>query len=227
MTEDFGQNTSPVNPEDKIPPSFEKFVGKTPLQVFENVAPSAKNLEAISALCAGLGVDLGIDAPNWAKVAAQKFFEAISVNSVDDISIPALTGQLAGLVELVPPSKNSGLKSEALAQFAKDFCQNSKAEAANASTEYAKAFFNARADAGKVLQKIKSLPQRVKVYIIIAAMWPLIAELGSAAKLHTWLIKGRFILPNTDAADTRTVCRSIGLKFASKPGRPRKRKTGR
>jgi hypothetical protein len=42
-------------------------------------------------------------------------------------------------------------------------------------------------------------------------------------QLHSWLVAGKMIQPQTDSADTRKVCRLIGLKFPSKPGRPAKK----
>lgn len=175
-----------------------------------------------------MGIDLGITIPDWAKKASTKAMEAFGLDFIAMLETGqrANVGKVTGLVEIMPPPKNAMPVAEELKKLGSDFCQFAKTEAANAPAEESKEFFDGRANARKVIERISGSAQRTKVYLLISVAWQLIAEFSSAAELHQWLISENAILPDTDPADTRKVCRSIGLKFPSKPGRPRKQKSG-
>lgn len=206
-----------------VPDFVNESDGKTPIEALMMINPKFGEMpdvvKAMAGLLAGIGIDFKIPFPLWAKAASKKFWEGSGMNfnegmntwSVKDLS------KLMGVYELA----NNG-KLPLIDKYAKPYSDFLKKKAAFSSPQISKQFADGRADAEKVIEKVKFLAQRSKVYGAIAINWHVVEKFGSAAELHKWLLKNNAILPATDSAETRKVCRAIGLKFKSKAGRPRK-----
>lgn len=212
--------------QEAVPPGLEFLAGKNPVEAVQAMFPNAcVNISALAPFLAISGYDCGISSPEWAKESLRNAFKILGFGNAQEIEnfASVAAGKAVGFVENAPPPKSEILKSESANQFKNTFCQMAKAEAANASPEVSKQFFNARAQGANAIQRMKFAPQRGKVYLLIAIAWETVACFKSAAELHRWLIKQKAILPQTDPAETRKICKIIGLPLHGKPGRPSKK----
>lgn len=213
-----------IQPGEMVPPGFEEFEGMNVKQIISALAPNVKNFAALAALLPG--IELGAEVPHWARNAAQKFWETIGLKfspGTEPLS-PSVLGKLTGLIEANPTFKDERLNSERLQKFASEFKNMAKTEAANATPEVSKQFFDGRASHESIRDKVKGLAQRTKVFLVIAVAWQVVQTFKSAGELHRWLMKEKVVTSETDAAETRTICRLIELKFREKSGRPAKAK---
>jgi hypothetical protein len=177
-----------------------------------------KALGVYAALFSGVGIDVGIKIPLWAKAASQMFWQAISLDFLARLpdGQPSDVGKFCELVQLAPQKDNPSR----LDQTVQTLVQLIKSEAANLPADKNLEFAKGRMNAGKVIERMKGLPQRSKIYAVIAVAWCEVEKFESAAQLHNWLLKQGVIVSSTDAAETRKVCRIIGLQLRAKAGRP-------
>ena len=214
-----------------IPPGLEFFAAlkdKTQLEMMAAVLPQLKSVlesgdsaqkEALAGLIAGFGIDLGVELPEWVKAASTKFMESLGLDFLSASNAPESEdfGKLVGLAERSLINTDSlEVQEKAILEFTKF----AKSEAANESAEESKRFFDGRAKAPKILEKAEFMPQRAKVFFVIAVTWREIQKLESAGQLHRWLIDQKVIVSGTDSAETRKVCKIIGLKLCGNAGRP-------
>lgn len=179
---------------------------------------SEVELERRAGFLSGLGVDLGVVVPDWAREASKRFFAGMGIELATEQN-PKEFGKMLGLMERAKAENYS-------AQFPwlDSLIEWLRAEGAKAEPEQAKAFFAGRAAALAIVSRVEQPNVRAKVFASIAARWRDISRLKSTGELHRWLIEKKIILPATDAAETRKVCRVIGLHFRKKAGKPPKRK---
>lgn len=181
--------------------------------------------EAMAGFLSGIGLDLGVQVPEWARQASRLFMASVGFAMPSPLADakPGEIGRLFGIWEQVAQSPTDAIPDAAASQMA-PLMEVMRAEAAKASPAISKQFFDGRAAAPSLEERLTNLPQRAKVYLAVSALWRTVAGLNSAGELHRWLLEKEFILPATDPADTRSVCRSIGLRFSGRPGRPSRRK---
>jgi len=230
------QKASPANNQgEQFPPAllyFSKLQSKPPHEFITELFPKLKGaksneinyaVQAISGLVAGFSLNnLDAQIPEWVKNASTKCLAGFL-----EIDIPNLEsgkyseiGKMLGLIQNTPlkdaPSK--------LSDAAKELVQFFRIEAAKSSAKDAKEFFAGFEIAEKRQSQNANPAQRTKVYAVIAIAWREVEKFQSAGELHRWLLEHKVILPQTDAAETRTICRNIGLRFCDKAGRPPKKK---
>lgn len=180
-----------------------------------------KQIEATSGFLSGFGLDLGVPVPEWAKAASRKFWDGVGFDFLTTFQGQASQmGKLVGLVEIAPKNIHS---SEAK-QAANALVQHEKTEAVNSPPDKHFEFAKGRKEAAKIVEKVQGMSQRAKIFAVIACAWREVEKLESAGQLHNWLLKNGVINPLTDPAETRKVCRLIGLKFRDKAGRSPKQK---
>ncbi len=214
--------------EERIPPGLEFLADvKTLTDVLKILSPKATNLDGFAAIFSGIHCDMGIPIPTWATLAAKIFWKAVGLDLTSNLEDenPSDVGKWVGFVEEASASdvKDKTLNSVNVKKAITYFCATEKSKAANSSPEISKQFFDERVNGKKCVEKSSFLPQRPIVYFFIATQWREIETFNSSGELHRSLLNLKIILPMTDAAETRKVCRSVGLKFASKAGRPLKK----
>jgi hypothetical protein len=180
-------------------------------------------IEAFTGIFSGIpGFNLGVQVPDWVVQSSKKYFEGLGLDfakiNADDIME---NGKLLGLMETVLVGESLPELKEA----ATDFVPYVKAEAAKASPKDAVKFFTGVESAEKTTAKMKQPTQRAIVFLMIAAAWREVEKFNSAGELHRWLDeKGVFLSNKTEPAETRKICRLIGLQLRNKTGRPSKTK---
>jgi hypothetical protein len=204
-----------------LPESFKQLEGKTGSELIQFFSPKLKNVHALAGVGSGMGFEVGTAVPEWARRASGKFYEAIGLkiqnpNEVDDFE---MMGLVLGLVEADPKLATKDT-SPAFKEFLNDFCNFAKSHAVNADPKQGKQFADARLESHERMLKIRQLPQRTKVYIVLSALWPIVQQFNSYAELHRFLLDMNIIVPTTDSSETRKVCREIGIPIEGKPGRP-------
>ena len=187
------------------------------------LGPPKNGMEGRAGLMSGLGLDIGLPVPVWAKEASRRFWSCcgLEFNAVNESGLTsAQLGLLAGLGEQPPQDLPTKLAKDSsdMVVFLKDVANK------HGSPKEASEFFAARAHSGKTVEKMAQLPQRAKVFLCIAVAWKDVQGFQSAGELHRWLLDNKAILPQTDSADTRKVCREIGLDLREKAGRPPRKK---
>ena len=219
-----------------IPPGLEFFAemkSKSPMEQIAAVMPIfASNLAAddslkmdkMAALLSGIELDLGVPIPFWAKTASKKFWEATGFDFLanlqdknGELSLSDI-GKTVELMELMPKTISPTKPEQAMQALVKYV----KADALNLPAVKNMEFASGRMNVVKKIERGNNLTQRAKIYIMIAITWREIENFKSAGQLHNWLLKNGIIVPSTDPAETRKVCRLIGLKLREKAGRPPK-----
>lgn len=219
--------------QEGLPPELkflERFAGKTPAQgvlgYFPNITD--KGVKCFAGGLSGLGVDFGIEIPDWTKNASRKAFQAAGLDFIPNINggFDVDLGKLSGLMEKIV---KAGF-SEQLSPY-KALYELMNAEAAKLSPAQAKAFFDGRAESEVIESKCLNLQQRAKICLMISFLWFEVVNLKSTTELFEWLISQNtpdlvVLIPDTDSREIRDICSSIGLHFGNPGGRPPKDKAG-
>jgi hypothetical protein len=209
---------------------FEKLKNSPPREYFEELFPKLKNanddeakqfIEALAGMLSGLpGTDFGVEIPEWVKKASRKCLELTGIDfdglKNGNISTKEI-GKIFGLMEIPlgyePPPK--------IKEAAANLTKLGRAEAAKASSREAKEFFTELDNAEKAADRLKTPPKRIKIFMIIAAAWRQVETFENAGQLHRWLEEiDAFDGSITDPAETRKICRLVGLNLRDKAGRP-------
>ena len=211
-----------TNAGEQIPPGLEFLAVKNPLEGFQAMFPGVQSdFKSLAPLMSLHGFDPGFHVPEWAKKSAQIGMEMMGFEinqTTENLTSPAF-GKMVGFIEAAPPMKDERLKSARAARVKDYVCKIAKEEASNAAPEKSKQFFNARAKGAIDVSQISFMPQRAKAFLFISIAWQVIPELKSAAELHRLLIHVKALSANTDPAETRKLCRIIGLQLKGKAGR--------
>ncbi len=230
------ESIEPAAPSQAIPPGLEVFAelkNKSHSEQIAAVVPEFKkalnagNDEIIgrfAGMISGLGaeIDIGIAVPEWAKAASRKFWETVGMDFLGRLQNcePEDMGKILEFIQLTPvtdsPTKvQKGIDN--LAKFIKDEAKDLPAEK---NLEFAKG----RVRAKKMLNSVTAMSQRTQCYLMISLMWEKFQNFESAGKLHIWFLENKILPQITDPAETRYICRSIGLRLREKAGRPNKNK---
>jgi len=190
----------------------------------QNAPPELFNqaLESVAGMLSGIPViDFGVQVPEWVKEASRRSLDLIGIN-FDEIKNGKMSalGKVVGMMETLPINEAPQELKNSTAILA----VSARADAAKLSAKDAVNFFSGVESMDRTLQKLQQPPQRTKVFVLISAAWREIEKFESAGQLHKWLLKMGVIVPQTDAAETRKICRIIGLKFRGNAGRPSKQK---
>jgi hypothetical protein len=164
--------------------------------------------------------NFGVQVPEWVKAASrncQEFFR-MDLDKGKNGNLLEL-GKAVGMMEV---KQLKGMPTD-LKNAATDFAAFLRADTAKLPAKGAKQFFTGIESTEKIIGK-NQIPQRKKVFCLISVAWREVEKFESAGQLHNWLVKIGTIDPITDPAETRKVCRLIGLKFRDKAGRPPKKK---
>lgn len=222
-TKPSAKPTEPSKLQVAVPPTLDK-LAQLPISETVNhlLGPPKQGMAARAGFFSGLGIDLGLPLPHWVKEASRRGWKScgFDFDFQSEEGLPAVLGTMAGLATCSPPDcppEHASLASD-IGGFLVDVA------AKHGSKEEAAEFFTARAGAGAILRRLENIPQRAKVFLCIAAGWQTVEKFESAGELHLWLWKQKVILPQTSDAETRKVCRMIGLRLREKAGRPEKQK---
>jgi hypothetical protein len=210
----------------ELPKYLQQFEGTTPTQIVETLFPRA-NIEAIAPVFCGLGFDLGIPVPEWAKKASKQFWKYFFGNKFD-ANLTSDFGVLAGMVDHLPVGKEPSpenpfmnLLPAMMEQFEKQIRTLSPKETAD--------YYVGRAKADGVIEKVKNpdylkMVKRAPIYLVIAAGWKMFESFESQAEAERWLRSQKIIGDNVDSREIRAVFSNVGLRYRGQ-GRPKKPKT--
>lgn len=179
------------------------------------------------------GLQIEINAPEWARRAADMTFDALTPKrrkrqASESYNVGFDSGYMHGVEELLasmPPH-------EQVVQIVDGIhgCHAIlKASWAEQPSDKAADFFCGFRDGEKLMRgapgRAQQMAQRTKIYRTIAARWKEVAlgVLNDTGELHQWLLSQKVISPGTDSSEIRLVCAKIGLRY-KKPGKPRKQK---
>ena len=212
----------------EIPPGLEYFAemkGKTHAEQFAEANPkfamAVKNkdtekLAGFAGTFSGLGLDLGVPVPEWAKAASKEFWKGMGFDFLTVFKSHIWQiGKLVGLVDHA--HKNDKPSKPEQAAFA--FAQHTKAEVVNASPDELLEFAKARKDSAKIFEKAQGMSQRTIIFGIIAAGWREVEKFESSKDFYYWLMTlknsdGPYTLARaTDSREIRKICNRIGLQF--------------
>lgn len=179
--------------------------------------------EWLGGLLSGLGIDVGVAVPDWAKNASRNFFELIGFNLEPqcEADLPGNLGLIVGMASRQPPDMPQ--EHASIVNSMSEFLLN--IAATHATEQEAIRFNNARPEAEQTVELLKQPHRRMKAFLYIAVGWQTVASFESAGELHRWLGKLGAVEEFGDPASTRNICREIGLRIRDgKPGRPRRTK---
>ena len=222
-------------PVEVVPPGLEYFAelkNSTPRKYFEEIIPELKNageeqanqlIEALAGALSGFSnFDFGVQVPEWVKTASKKVLELLGIdfNKIESFDVAEI-GKIIGLMESSFKDETPQRFQEASANLSK----MSRAEAATLNAKEAREFFTELEKGQKIPNKIEYIPKRIKVIAIISMAWRRVETFENAGQLHRWLLEiNAFDGSITDSAETRKICRIIGLKYNTKAGKPPKLK---
>lgn len=210
----------------ETPAGLELFSETTPAEMLKGVFP--EGFDAVAGFASGLGIDYGIEIPEWAKQASRQFFKYFFGADFQPLETFYDMGMIAGLIELrikhpIPPrfSKVSG--------FIKMFpilLPLLETKVRGASPQETADFYTGRARAGMVFEKWQD-PEYLKmvkvapIYAAVAAGWKCFQQIDSYADAEDFLRFQKTIGSEVDSRECRAVFKRIGFP-AGKPGRPKK-----
>jgi hypothetical protein len=211
---------------DELPKELECLTGR-PEEVLEKLF--AKGLErpeardVLAGLVSGMGVKLGVEVPPWAAKASERFFESCKlgfIGKTDEVT-PKQVGTMVGLWDGPVPDK--GMFPEILTAL--DIaCKLARTSINDDPPVVARDFHAGRMEAEKIGGIMEELPQRTKIYMLLAINWRKVAGFKSTTQLWEWLLSlenngAKVIAPSTDSREIRTVCQMIGLRYKSPFGK--------
>ena len=212
---------------DELPKELECLTGR-PEEVLQKLfargleRPKARDV--LAGLVSGLGVQLGVEVPSWAAKASERFFESCKlgfVGKTDEVT-PKQAGTVVGLWDGPIPDK--GMSPEIMTALDM-VCKLAKTSINDDPPVVARDFHAGRMEAEKIGGIMEGLPQRAKIFMLVAINWRKVAGFKSTTELWQWLLspenKG-VIAPSTDSREIRTICQLIGLRYQSRAGKPPK-----
>ena len=161
--------------------------------------------------------NFGAEVPEWVVRASHHGLQLLGIdfNELEKTNSSEL-GKFFGLLEKLKYEK-APVK---LKKASFGLSQIARREISKSPPSEARQFFAGMERAEKIHNGIKQPPQRIKVFLVIAAAWRQVQQFGSAGQLHRWLLEFGVIAGNTEYAETRKICRIIGLRFRTS-GRPK------
>ncbi len=222
------KETKQAGQQDEIPPELVNFIeqikGQLPADIIKRALPNA-DTKSLVALTAGIMPDSAADLPAWAKQASQLALASLGMDFLKDFDSKTLhiVGKTVALGRAIPKEQIEmmGIDFEGLFSFAEQ-------EALKSEPEKLKQFAEGKIAAKRDEAKCEQPNQRTYAYMMIAARWFEVEKLKSTTQVFDWLLsfntdKEQNFSPDTDTREIRAICKSIGLKFNNRGGRPRKK----
>ena len=173
----------------------------------------------------GMGIDLGVPLPEWAKAASEKAVQALGFGFIRDLQSgqPAAFGKLVEIANLSPKNDNQ----TPLENTCWNLIQLIKTESGNLPGEEFGQYADGRKAAPKIIEKIKNPKGKERVLALgtIASSWREVEKLGSRTKTYKWLKacrtpQGELLLsPYTEWDEVKGWLAEINLP-KGKAGRP-------
>jgi hypothetical protein len=216
-----------------IAKGIEQFEGKTPVEVARMFAPNIET-KFLAGLLIGLGLDLGIPLPDWAKSASVQFWKYFVGMGLDPLNSPKDAGVLIGLIEGIakqhPPEQSTNEHENWIKNILPMLFEATNKEVQNLSVEATASFYSGRAKSGKIVQKLTNpdylkMLKRAPIYLAVALLWEQFQLFKSQAEAERWLRAEKVIDDNVDTREVRAAFTIIGLKYRG-PGRPKKSENG-
>ena len=213
---------------------LEQLEGRTPTEVMQALVPNIK-IEIIAGLLIGVGVDLGIVLPDWAKEASVQFWKYFVGKDFDPLHAPKDLGVLIGLIEGIAkrwPSENTGANGYEswIRSLLPAFLDSVRKGEQDLSPEEAAAYYSGRARSVVVVERVTDasylkMLKRAPIYLAVALLWERFTPLTSQAEAERWLRSEKVIAEDVDSREVRAAFTVIGLKYRG-PGRPKKSENG-
>ena len=212
---------------------LEQFEGQTPLQIARALVPNLPD-DQLAGFLIGLGLNLEVPVPEWAKAASEQFWKYFVGTNFDPLNSPQHAGILFGLAEGMatsPPLQEPNSYVIWLKNALAFFIDAGSKEAQKFPPQEAAKFFIGRAKSAAVVERMKNpdylkMIKRAPIYLSVAVCWKRFESFTSQAEAERWLRAEKVISENVDEREVRATFTVIGLKYRG-PGRPKNVKTGR
>ncbi len=177
----------------------------------------------------GLGLDMGVPLPDFAKLASERAWQAMKLDFLPSLTTdPGAAGKLVELANLAPQIGNPKPMDQAM----NNLIGYIKTESGNLSVEEQEKYVMGRKAAQKIIKSLdeKATNERVLALFCIARNWREVEQLGSRNKTFKWLKEqktphGRLLLsPRTGWDEVKDWLAEINLP-KGKPGAPKKIRT--
>ena len=182
--------------------------------------------EAFAGVFWGMGVDMGMPLPDWAKAASEKAWQAMGMDFLPHLATdPAAAGKLVELANSTPQKDNPTPHEQAV----NNLVGLIKTESGNLSADEQGRYVKGRKAVPKIIEKLeeKATNDRVLAFLCIASQWREVEKLGSRNKTCHWLKEqrtpeGHLILSQrTDWPEVKDWLAEINLP-KGQAGRPKK-----
>lgn len=214
-------------PLDQIPAELQIFAGKTPAQMFA-CSYTPEQVEKLAAMMVGIGFDIGIPLPEFARAASKQFWKYYFGNNFNPNNSIKDFGQMTKLFDLANELPKSGEKKpfdELLLKALPVFVQMITKGIEGLPDEEKANYFAGRAKGKRVIEKLDSdylkMVKRAPIYLLIAAAWRIFEAFKSQAEAERWMRANKIIGRNFESSEIRAVFRQIGLRYRGQ-GRPKK-----
>jgi len=201
--------------------------------VFLDGGLSPQQVSAIAGFIYGFVGDIGNPIPEFAKQASKLYWRNFLRKGFDPNENVEDAGVVSRLIELAtgkPPLEPPTAIEEKVLPAGKPAAEiMDKAARELPAAETAK-YYAGRAQAELIWEKLDNpdylkMNKRASVYVTLAMVWNEFEKLNSQAEAERWLRDKDVIGKKFDSGEVRAVFRLVGLRYGSKPGRPKKIKT--
>ena len=223
----------------EVPPGLELFAQMQHLSPTEQMAATSPKFadalkasdgeqtkEAFAGVFWGMGIDMGVPLPDWAKAASKIAWQSMGMDFLSHLATdPAAAGKLVELANLSPQKNNPTPIERAVVNLIGYI----KTESGNLSADDQEKYVKGRKAVPKIIERLeeKASNERVLALLCIASLWREVEKLGSRNKTYQWLKKQKtpqgelLISPHTEWDEVRRWLDEINLP-KGKAGAPRK-----
>ena len=220
---------------DEIPVEFKQIEGKTPEEILQTMLPHLR-IETIAALMSGIGFELPVPIPEWAKNASRQLMKYYFPNRLNPFDSIKDAGVLAGLAERIQNETANRPKTGPTPEYAKllnaigkhglDYLEK---DARAKSPDETAQFYAGRANAMRVFEKMSNpqyltMQKRAPIYFCICILWQQFEKFKSGAEAERWMRANKVIGETVHSREVAAVFKLVGLHYRG-PGRPQKEKT--
>jgi hypothetical protein len=225
-----------ISLSDEIPQEIKNLDGKTPSQIIKALLPNAK-IEPLAGLMYGVGIDLEIPIPEFAKNASKQFWKYYFGESINTFESLEDQGAFARLLELIHKDISAETATAGqdafswknlIQKYGRLFATQIEKEARGKHPIETAEFFEGRIRGQKAYERINNpeylkMAKRAGIYECAATYWQQFERFHSYAEAERWLRAQKAIGENVSSREVSAALKLIGLPSRG-PGRPKKPK---
>jgi hypothetical protein len=225
----------PSNQADDLSACVKQFEGKTAAQISAAILPNVEP-EFVPSLMCGLGVDMKMAIPDWAKKASRQFWkyyfgrELDLAKSVEDRGaftrcMEAITRDIEGQQPTEPQHPFVAF----IRTFGNPLVNALEKEARNKPPKAPAKFYVGRVRGEEAFEKIRNpeylkMVKRAPIYFSLCTHWQKFKTFTSHAEAERWLRAEKIIDSKVNSREVSAVFTGVGLPSRG-PGRPKNPKT--